>query len=216
MDCLDQKKTYNECIPTLTPVCRTAKHRVTKVLRLSLDNTDRLLRENPQLKVIHLLRDPRGIIHSHKKTGWFPFSGKSQEEVRNDAEATCSRMLHDIEAGRILMDRYPNRVKIIQYEDFSDTIELAKYLYDFLGMEFSEKYRLHANTSDSTSFTRKTDGYHYFSYRDSLSWETVRTIDSVCGEVYKKLGYTTFNTKRHLRDRNRSAIRTRLTFTHIK
>ena len=215
LDCRQQSKQLNECVPLLIPVCKEAKHRVTKVLRLSLDNTEVLLRDNPRLKVIHLLRDPRGTIHSHIKTRWFPFSDKSVEAVTNNADATCSRMLHDIEAGKRLMRQFPNRVKIIHYEDFNDTIELAKHLYDFLGMEFTEKYRNFANTSDTRSATRRTDGYHKFSYRDTLSWETVQIIDSVCNNLYKESGYKVFPTEKDLRNSNVSAIEKRLTFSHI-
>ena len=199
----------------LIPVCRVAEHRVTKVLRLSLDNTEDLLRDNPRLKVIHLLRDPRGTINSQIKTRWFPFSDKSQEAVRNDADALCSRMLHDIKAGTRLMRQFPNRAKIIHYEDFNDTIELAQYLYDFLGMGFSDKYRQHANTSDTRTATRKTDGYHKFSYRDTLSWETVQIIDTVCEDLYNESGYKPFATEQDLRNINVSAIQKRLTFSHI-
>ena len=215
VDCMQQNRGYNDCIPKLIPVCRAAKHRVTNVLRLSLDNTEDLLRDNPRLKVIHLLRDPRGTINSNIKNRWFPFSDKSRKSVRNNADAMCSRMLHDIKAGTRLMRQFPNRVKIIHYEDFNDTTELAKYLYDFLGMEFSDKYRQLANTSDIRSATRKTDGYHQLSYRDTLSWETVQIIDSVCEDLYNESGYKPFATEQDLRNNNVSAKQKRLTFSHI-
>ena len=95
-----------------------------------------------------------------------------------------------------LMRQFPNRVKIIHYEDFIDTIELAKYLYDFLGIAFIEKYRQFANTSDTISATRRTDGYHKFSYWDTHSWKTVQIIDSVCNDLYKESGYKVFLLKK--------------------
>ena len=125
----------------------------------------------------------------------------------------CSRILHDIEAGMRLMQLFPNRVQIIHYEDFNDTIQLAKYLYNFLGMEFSEKYRKHANTTDTNTTTRETDGYHQFSYRNTLSWATVQIIDSVCQDLYRETGYRVFNSEDDLRNANVSAIQTRLTFS---
>ena len=214
LDCWQKNKTTN-CISKLIPWCREAKHRVTKVLRLSLDNTEMLLRENPRLKVIHLLRDPRGVLNSQIHTGWFPFTEKSQEAVRNNAIGLCSRMLHDIESGKRLIQLYPNRVKIIHYEDFNDTVELAEFLYSFFGMEFNEKYKKHATTSDTISATKKTDGYHQFSYRNSLSWPTVENIDSVCDDLYRESGYRRFDTEDDLRNSNVSAIQTRLAFSHL-
>ena len=118
MDCWETNKTkIDACISKLIPWCRKAKHRVTKVLRLSLDNTENLLRDNSLLKVIQLIRDPRGVINSQIHTGWFPFSDKSLEKLRNNAVTMCSRMLHDIESGKRLMHLFPNRVQIIHYED---------------------------------------------------------------------------------------------------
>ena len=212
--CLKTNKTnVDACISKLIPWCRKAKHRVTKVLRLSLDNTEKLLRYNSRLKVIQLIRDPRGILNSQIHTGWFPFSDKNLKKLRNNAVTMCSRMLHDIEAGKRLMQLFPNRVQIIHYEDFNDTIQLAEYLYNFLGMEFSEKYRKHANTTDTNTKTRETDGYHQFSYRNTLSWATVHIIDSVCQNLYRETGYRGFDSEEDLRNANVSAIQTRLTFS---
>ena len=214
VDCWKTNKTdIDACIAKLIPWCRKANHRVTKVLRLSLDNTEKLLRDNSRLKVIQLIRDPRGILNSQIHTGWFPFSDKSLEKSRNNAVVMCSRMLHDIEAGKRLMQLFPNRVQIIHYEDFNDTIQLAEYLYNFLGMEFSEKYRKHANTTDTNTKTRETDGYHQFSYRNTLSWATVQIIDSVCQNLYRETGYRGFDSEEDLRNANVSAIQTRLTFS---
>ena len=190
----------------LIPLCRAAKHRVTKILRLSLDDTEDLLCDNPRLQVIHLLRDSRGTISSDIGTRWFPFSDKSREAVKNNADAMCSRMLHDIKARTRLMRQFPNRAKIIHYEDFNNTIELAKYLYDFLGIEFSDKYRQLAKTSYTGSATRKTNGYHQFSYRDTLTWETVQIVDTVCEHLYNESGYKPFATEQDLRNINVSAV----------
>lgn len=182
-------------------------HRVTKVVRLSLDNTETLLRENTRLKVVHLFRDPRGIINSEIKTKWFPFSGKKEEAVKNNSIALCDRLLNDIKAGKQLIETFPDRVLIIQYEEFCDTVSLARYLYDFVGMTFTEEHKKFANTSDTLSATAKTDGYHPFAFRDSLPWQTVRTIDSVCQEVYRELGYTSFNNEDDFRNHSLALMR---------
>ena len=200
-------------MPLLIPACKTAKHRVIKTLRLSLETTEPLLRQNPHLKIIHLVRDPRGIIHSQIRTGWFPMSEANQLVVKKNVESLCSRILNDIHSGLRLMNKYPDKVKIIQYEDFSDTFRIAQYLYAFTGMDFSKKYRTFANTSVELTPESKSDGNHPFKYRDKLAWKTIQTIDSECKDVYNMLGYVVFNSEQDLRNHSISAIKDRLAFS---
>ena len=165
------------------------------MLRLPLDSAEVLLRENPKLKVVYLLRDPRGVITSQIKAKWFPFTGKTQQSVRNNAETLCSRMSNDIEAAKRLTKMYPNRVKRILYEDFGDKVGLAKQLYDFAGMDFNETFiEVFAKTTDTSAATTETDGFHPFTYRYFLPWDTVKTIDSACTKVYNEIGYRNFKT----------------------
>ena len=80
-------------------------------------------------------------------------------------------MLIDYEVGRELAKAFPNRVKLIRYEDLNDT-----ELLQSLGIS-SAVYSQKSGRKSSNEWTTILD-------RTVLS-----IIDSVCSSVYKKLGY---------------------------
>ena len=195
--------TFDDCVERLISTCRDAKHKVAKVLRLSLDSTEQLLSENSKLNIVYLLRDPRGIIASEIKTKWFPFTGKTQQSVSDNAKTLCSRMSNDIAVAKRLTKLYPNRVKLILYEDFGDQVGLANKLYEFAGMGFNKTFvENFARTTDTSAATTKSDGFHPSTYRNNLPWNTVKIIDSVCSYVYSEIGYPHFKKEYDLRNEN--------------
>ena len=181
--------------------CRDAKHRVSKVLRLSINSTELLLRENSKLDIVYLLRDPHGIITSQMKTKWFPFTGKTQHSVSDNAKALCTRMAADIAAAKRLLQLYPNRVNVILYEEFGNKARIVRELYDFAGMDYNRTFiETFANTTDTSAATTASDGFHPYTYRNYLTWDTVKTIDTACSEVYSATGYPQFETENDLRN----------------
>ena len=205
------------CLHTQIAVCKNAKHRVTKVLRLSLDIMHIFLNERPNLKVVHLVRDPRGLINSHFQTSWSPVRRRSTEkQMINAARAICERMSRDIDIGQRLMEKYPGRFKIVQYEDFDDpSLKIGK-LYKFLGMTHAretEQYIAKPETeTDDVSDSKGSKGNHPFKYRTALSWSTVELIDQFCSDVYDKLGYTQFENETMYRDLSISGIQSKLPY----
>ena len=102
--------TYPDCIPTsdckkkitftskkiLYKKCSSSKFRVIKTVRVRLSNVINLMKNKIQdLKVIHLMRDPRGSFTSAAKLDW-GFRG-------------CRVYMSDIKAGRIVKKLYPDQ-----------------------------------------------------------------------------------------------------------
>ncbi len=98
------------------------------------------------------------------------------------------------------MFRFPDRVKIVQYEDLSDADKKLKVLYPFLGMDASSM------PYDTKSNNPKTsrNGRDLFSYITSLNWSTVEVLDKYCSDVYHELGLVKYEDETHLRNLTRS------------
>ncbi|KAL4216845.1 hypothetical protein ACF0H5_024565 [Mactra antiquata] len=191
-----------ECLTKLEDNCRQSKYRVLKVLRLSLADASLLLPKLPNLTIIHLFRDPRGIINSHIGTHWFPLRAESEEKVKYDIIANCNRLQGDIMFAESLVRKFPNRVKLVQYEDIDSDVEKVKLLYNFTGMELprnerSEIYSIFRTSKNRTDFLSGP-----FKYRETLSFKYIEIFNQHCAFVIDKLGFKLFKTEEELHDPN--------------
>ena len=191
------------CLKAAEVSCRSAEHRVVKLLRMTMDNLEILLERNRNLKIVHLFRDPRGIINSHIKTGWFinDRDKKNPDIIKKDAGVMCERMMIDLKAGKTLQDKYPNRIKFIQYEDLERILQdKVPILNEFVGMKYEWKQVALRRRFFEPKRHSEKKGFHPYSYRTTLPWETVRTVDQECAELLKQLGYTEYKSEEHLRN----------------
>ena len=189
--------------------CETTKHRITKILRINTTHTQSLLENHKRLKLVQLFRDPRAVINSRKNTSWYYNKGLT---LSYDAEQLWYRMEHDIDSAEQLSTLFPDRVKILQYEDFNDPYGLAVTLYNFLNMEMtSDAETLLKNLMKSGVNGKK--GFHPDSYRQSLPWNTILSTNKVCLSVFNKLGLRVFENVEKFKDMNVSAILDTLPYT---
>ena len=184
-------------------VCKDSTHKVTKVLRLTTDLFIPLLRSRENLKVIHLLRDPRAIINSRIVTQWYP--SRTEESAIENAKSLCNKMLYDFRAGQKVQKLFPDRFRFIYYEDFSvDILNKTKILYDYLGMNVNEKYYteimnlpVFKNATADDSERKKNSA---FWWRTTLKWDIVNKMEDICKDVYKELGFRSFKNIQDYKD----------------
>ena len=195
---------YERCWKETESVCRATKHRVIKLLRMSLDNLAPLLQENSRLKVIYLYRDPRGIYNSqHGASRNISKTDKNFNNTRQVVKSLCDRMHWDLTAGKELKANFPGRVKIIQYESLGDLLAVGRDMYAFLGMSYSD-----TNEKELVRMAtpRGNKGFHPFKYRTNLSWDVVTLFETECAESLDKLGYTRYQNEKHLRDMSKPGL----------
>ena len=175
-------------------VCKNAKHRVTKVVRFSLDRFESLLQTKENLKVIHLFRDPRAIMNSRFDAEWYP-----RGDFVSTTKSLCRKMMHDYQVGQKLMKKYPYRFRFLYYEDLNDKpSDKIKTIYRYLGMSLKEhKFPIVKNTnvftnSDVNVSTEREKNTAYW-WRKQLRWHLVKQIDNICKDVYNALGYVAFS-----------------------
>ena len=198
-----KKLSLEYCLGLAEKSCNEANHRVIKSLRMTLDNVTPLLIVNPQIKVVHLFRDPRGIFSS--RVGNEKLHPIDESRMRSAVKTTCERHRTDLKASETLREMYPDRFKVIQYEHlYAEPMSRGvKELYEFAGMDYDSEQQLEEQL-DTT--IRKESGFHPFKYRTRLPWSVVDMFNEECAEVLDRLGYTRFKNQSHLEDMSQSGF----------
>ena len=97
--------------------------RATKVHRLSMQAMDHVIRRNPAVRIIYYIRDPRGIWLSREKR-------RSPLPIR----ALCEQMYDDHLLFEKLIEKYPDVLMKIKYEDLaSSPIATANTIFSHIG-----------------------------------------------------------------------------------
>lgn len=194
-----------DCVGIMKADCLTSKYIVIKTIRFSMENMRFLLEKNPNIKIIHLLRDPRATIRSEIFMG----VGRWQDIV-NVSRTLCGRIMEDIEMFKIFQKDFPNRILRIRYEDLSRyPIDTSKLMYSFAGMEYTDNVRQYVhdrmikypNTSSVDDVTWKGNSTDRMDkWRLLVRWEFVKIIDIYCQQVYGDVGYMMAASADTLRD----------------
>ncbi|XP_071784918.1 carbohydrate sulfotransferase 3-like [Asterias amurensis] len=153
------------------------------------------------LKVIHLVRDPRGMIASRvlalnegKKTA------DTLEKFTDDTKASlinyCRNNLHNTDVGTN-MPKFQDNYLLLRYEDVSlDPHEEARRIYNFTGLgavprNVSRWIQEHTSAHVAGTYsTSRVSSQVYQSWRSRLSFPTVKTIEEVgtCSQMMQRFG----------------------------
>ncbi|XP_033759407.1 carbohydrate sulfotransferase 1-like [Pecten maximus] len=204
---VDQKK----CISEMLPYCQSGT-RIVKTIRLSMDIVDVLMEKFPNLKVIHLLRDPRGMIVSRMRT--ITQLHLKQMDMSLSARAVCDRYNRDIRIGQSLEVKYPNRIKTVLYEQIVEKpLETSLRIFKFLGQQPNSNFKSwmseHISGDNNSSNPLDTHNHAYSTFRTNssatanawrsrLKFENVVKIDNECSQLYDYTGYLAVNSSTHL------------------
>ena len=115
----------SSCLGSKTVVTKVLTHRLPQN---GLKGIMEILDAHKELKIIHLIRDPRRVIASMKKAGWF--EGKIFNE---QVQRICSSMWANIKHVQNESIYYKHRYKLLVFADMmvSPTSTVVE-LYDFL------------------------------------------------------------------------------------
>ncbi|KAK6180895.1 hypothetical protein SNE40_008861 [Patella caerulea] len=194
------------CLPHLYERCQRSPVSIAKTIRTRMQTAVEMLQSNPKLKIIHLIRDPRGTLMSELRFGRF-----RKSELLTYATTFCKNVTEDLEIART----HPDRIKIIRYEDLCDNpFLLSKKLYDFIGMEFTSEIKkyIHSVTSAGNEVncplcTSRADSKMASKrWRQQITIKDALTIDNVCSNVFHIMGYKPVNSLDELRNLNVSFV----------
>ncbi|OWF44000.1 Carbohydrate sulfotransferase 3 [Mizuhopecten yessoensis] len=187
--------------------CENATSRVTKVVRVTVGLVGRMLEKYPNLKIVHLMRDPRAVLHSRMEI--WPSNTKNTLET---ARSLCRKMKEDYMDSKQLLIHHPNRVRTVFYEDLAiEPIKVTKELYKFANYDFTyEDERRIRNMTGSysieTKANRKWGLFKQNSSETARKWRltippSVALLTGLgCSEIYDLARYPELKDKTDLRN----------------
>ncbi|XP_069142354.1 carbohydrate sulfotransferase 3-like isoform X2 [Argopecten irradians] len=205
---MDVNKTMgliNRCLKFLMKPCHSNNVTIIKTIRLDMASVALLLKWLPGLKVVHLLRDPRGRLSSELK-----IDRQKWSSIQSIASLHCNQMLSDILIAERLNKQYPDTIRILQYESFTnDSIQQSNSLFRFLNLEFTLQIRkyvefvtLQTDVVDICYWcVKKTNAKLTSSkWRLTIEEKHARQIDMQCGKLYDTVGFLKIKDSRSLRN----------------
>lgn len=188
----------------LSPMCRLFPFQSMKVVRLRLRLAEELLADpSLNVRVLLLVRDPRGTMQSRRHRDWCPGRPDCWDPVR-----LCADLMSDYSAAIRLTKIYPDRFRAVRYEDLSrEPHKGVKELFKFFGLDFhpqvSEFLDTHTKTdAGGVSSTFRNSKAAPFHWRQDLSHKEVRTIQKSCKPAMAAWGYINAHNASHQRDFN--------------
>ena len=121
----------------------------------------------------------------------------------------CSLMEGDLDDSKYLLTKYPNRMKYVQYESLArDVINQTHELFKFINrtpttevLEYIKSITSQPDVEEDQYLTRRSNSSSVVDrWRITANFESVRLIDSICENVYKRLGYRTADSDAMLKD----------------
>ncbi|XP_053664323.1 carbohydrate sulfotransferase 1 [Anopheles marshallii] len=186
----------------LGPFCRLFPRQSMKVVRLRAALVTPLLEdESLNVRVVLLIRDPRGSMQSRKHRVWCP--GRPDCD---DPSTVCSDMQLDYEAAIELIKRFPRRFRVVRYEDLSlNPYKMTKEILQFYGLPYHPEVKMFLDTH-----TKQDVGGVSSTYRDSksapfhwtkdLTFDEVKIIQDSCVSAMRSWGYRNATSERELYD----------------
>jgi len=200
-------------------ICPLYPIKLIKTVRIRVSSIEELLKDPAMdLKVIHLVRDPRGVYNSRQ-------SGVVKNWCNNDEcanpETGCQNLNKDIQAAFSLESRYPRKILLVRYEDLSMfPEETSKRMLKFLDLPYTEGVAdfIESHTSrekmkvvknkKTKKLERLKDIYGTarnstataFAWREELAFDTMKQIQEACLVPMDKLGYKIVESEKDLQN----------------
>ncbi|XP_041365172.1 carbohydrate sulfotransferase 1-like isoform X2 [Gigantopelta aegis] len=194
---------HKMCLSDLVSRCLGSKHVVVKSIRMDMSMTGQLLKQLPNLKVIHLIRDPRATILSRVQLGLAQMKilNLNIDVMKQQAQKSpqhCDQVKNDLDEAYRLRKEFPGRVAILLYEKIVQSpVSMAEQLYKFLGMKITKEIKQYVfnitngGMADTCAVCtiRKNASVTAFKWRTQISLPIAQMIDRACANVYSDLGY---------------------------
>ncbi|KAH3847015.1 hypothetical protein DPMN_089327 [Dreissena polymorpha] len=185
--------------------CLESKTIIMKLIRLSIQQAIELLPFFPNMKIIHLVRDPRAIINSRRNV--IPH-GKIHFEEATTPTILCSMLQKDLSDTKLLMKFHPSIIKLVQYEDIAEhPLEASKDLYAFGGLTFDDKIVRFVKSQTQSSLDgcnfctqRRNSSATSIEWRSEIKLNEAHDIFNYCNKSMSVLGYLNPPDNQTLRD----------------
>ena len=178
----------------LRTACKKFPALVSKVVRLRLRLARHLLDDEQLagLKILFLVRDPRGTINS--RIGVSYWCGKSEDCI--NPRHLCQDIDEDLDAYELLSRKHPHRMMMVQYETLAENPhKTMRDIFRFADLSFlksiSETIRQHTSRNLGNAWaTYRKSSERIDLWRKQLSADKVTQIQDTCLSVLKRLNYS--------------------------
>ena len=189
------------CWESSRAVCANATAVTAKVIRLALADIEPIIQRLPDVRIIHYVRDPRGIAVSRSLVNW-TFSTVDVSAVA-ETRLLCREMLEDLRAKRRFERCYPGAVITVRYEDFSDDpIRTTERVFEAVGQRVPATFRSWLdrvinvknvrNPPFANGIRRGNASATAAAWQSRVSYSDVIGMNRNCREVLDLLGYELF------------------------
>ena len=179
---------------TLSEQCKTADVISLKLLRYDLSDLNKRMENDKNVFLVHEFRDPRGTIQSFIRENKDLYPPRLILLTR----ALCNMISHDLGVLQKLKHLFPNRIKVIKYEDFAkDPIYVTKQIYKLINQPLSKEvisWILLATRGliDSGKFKRRNSTDTALRWRRTMTKSNKEMVQQECQHVrveLERLGY---------------------------
>jgi len=153
--------------------CSKYPHQILHSKHFSLTFARQLLKVNEDLKIIFLVRDPRGTLRN----------------TSSKPHKSCSELSHDLDEALSLLSEFPKQFSLARYEvlAISPMMEVSKLLEN-LEIELTLASEENSNSKDGWS-VHKNSVQKVNSWKQKLSIKELQKIENQCLETLSKLEY---------------------------
>ena len=199
LECLQKRKTNArttriqmvlDCLPYLETPCIHAHIRVFKFIRFPLSAAGALLRDNKNLKIIHLVRDPRAMMDSQVRKN--DNQSRRLSNFTVNTKRICNRLIDDLNFTKTFPSHIRRRIKLIRYEDLSDFPQNSmRSLFEFANVKYKKL--------DVDYVELLSRNHAYFTLHKLPAWRThmeqpfLDVVNEYCQPIYKELGYVEYS-----------------------
>ncbi|XP_006816277.1 carbohydrate sulfotransferase 3-like [Saccoglossus kowalevskii] len=171
----------------LNKICETKNYRVVKTVRINNISKGLETLKKYDVKVIQIVRDPRGMINSRidfEHLDAQQKQGKSSQKISEASKNYCIWLKTNIDAVFKGPTWLKEHYMIVRYEDLVEKPrELVPLMYDFIGLS-------NTNETDTILSSQKSKPGNAIAWRYSLPFNQTRIVQNNCpDDIFETLGY---------------------------
>ncbi|XP_028899474.1 carbohydrate sulfotransferase 3 isoform X2 [Zeugodacus cucurbitae] len=175
----------------LSEVCKMYPFLTMIVYKMMLKDIGQMLNDKSlNVRMILLVRDPRGTMQSRKHRDWC--AGNSDCE---NPHYVCQDLVADYHAAVELLKEHPSRFRTLRYEDLSlNTYDMTQEVLQFYGLPFDPLVEEFLDTHTKVNIGGVSSTYRDsksapFHWKQDLRPDEIQYIQKNCEEAMQLWGY---------------------------